>query len=154
MIKTNSREKIGKEFSYPLKSSFISEKLSESKQYESFVLTFSSIATTFVSDFREAIKNQGVIEFFAIDFIHRAIDISASREYIEKGWYNPTWSITVYSVPKEFSHYINTHMSKVFSEILTWLNHSEERSHDNCNPMKFSCFYCISTSQIKTECSR
>jgi hypothetical protein len=67
-------------------------------------LSFHDHPTIFKSDFQDLIKNSGRIPVLRVSFRHVDPGLTGSKYFIEEGFYNENWDITVYPVPRTIKH--------------------------------------------------
>ena len=126
IIPTGHRAKIPKALSYPLGAKIISEALAGVPQFDYLNINFrfwNKLArhhgTEIPYQVMEA-RYSGPLRFF-----------SASKSTFEKGYYSPTWEITVSAVPRSLRHLLQSKLvGEALPAIRAWLTtnpHSGER---------------------------
>ena len=121
-IPTANKYKLPKEFSYPLGAKEISEALAEVPQYSKLSITFMDRGIFWASKYKQSIKNNEQIEILEIQYYIPKGNISTPKKWLNEGYPNSGWKITVYAVPKENRHQANIALkAKVLPRLEQWL---------------------------------
>ena len=102
MIPTRSRRRISRDLAFPLGAKQISDALEGVPQYTSLTIWFSchyNLKTA--ARIREILDSGEPLGVLEARYRHVPPGRSASRDLIEMGWYDETWELSVYPVPRE-----------------------------------------------------
>src|SRR5215204_332946 len=100
MIPTRYKSKLPHSLSYPVGAEAISESLKGVPQVPALSLGFYDRPTVFASEFQKLRDSNSPYPIFNATFRHIQPGLSASNKYIAEGWYEETWELSVYPVPR------------------------------------------------------
>ncbi|OCQ90620.1 hypothetical protein BCD64_28580 [Nostoc sp. MBR 210] len=93
MIPTKYKSKLSRLMSYPISAGILSEALSDTPQFDHLSIAFSDSC-------QEPRKIKNPAKILSINYSYSLVSLTSSNKFIESGWYEPKWSITVYPVPR------------------------------------------------------
>lgn len=88
---------------YPIGAEILSESLANVPQFEKLVIWFSSYNYS-ASNRQQLRKENEPYEICRISMIHPLKAFSASKYFIEEGFYNENWEIHIHPVPRELKN--------------------------------------------------
>lgn len=100
MIPTRYKSKLPHTLSYPVGAEAVSEALRGVPQETALTIGFYDRPTLFASEFRKMRDSNSPYPIFDAAFRHIQPGLSASRQFIAEGWYEETWELSVYPVPR------------------------------------------------------
>lgn len=100
MIPTRYKSKLPHTLSYPIGAEAVSESLKGVPQESALSIGFHDKPTIFVSEFQKLRDGKSPYPIFNATFRHIQPGLSASNRFIEEGWYEETWELSVYPVPR------------------------------------------------------
>ncbi len=123
MIPTRFRWRISKDLAFPIGAKQISEALEGVPQYASLTVGFvCHYDLTTAARIREILNSSEPLGVLEARYRHDRPGRSASREFIEMGWYEETWELSVYPVPRERKFATMTLLLTTgLPKICTWL---------------------------------
>ena len=122
MISTKGKFKISKELSWPVNAKMISEGLEHVPQYGKLGIYFFDCSTTFKSEFKKRVQKKEEIDVLSVNYRNEKPHWSTAKYLIERGWYNETWEITVYPVPRDRKREVREAICRFgFYAIRKWL---------------------------------
>ncbi len=101
MISTKHKSKLPHTLSYPVGAEAVSESLKGVPQEPVLSIGFYNKPTIFASEFRKLRDSKSPYPIFNATFRHIQPGLSASNQFIAEGWYEETWELSVYPVPRE-----------------------------------------------------
>jgi hypothetical protein len=101
MITTRYKSKLPHTLSYPVGAEAVSESLKGVPQEPALSIGFYARPTIFASEFREMRDSNSPYPIFNAAFRHIQPGLSASNQFIAEGWYEETWELSVYPVPRD-----------------------------------------------------
>jgi hypothetical protein len=136
MIKTTSKDKLPKGYSYPIGAEIISAGLFEVPQYEDLRIGFWMKDEFCASRYNQKIKEAGDI-------------IVLKVWYFSRSRYSNYWTIIISSVPSAFKKDAS---EKIVSQILPVLREQLLKAGKNVEHFTFSANYSLATGDIKICC--
>jgi hypothetical protein len=124
MIPTRLRLPIGKNLSYPVGAEFVSAQLSDVPQFSSLSISFHPFygATPPIR-----LPTQAYLPAVAALYCNLPAGISASNDFIARGYHDETWELDVYPVPRPAKARIRSALASAgFPRLRQWL--ATERS--------------------------
>ena len=100
MIPTTYKSKLPHTLSYPVGSEAVSEGLKGVPQESALSIGFYDHPTTFASELKKLRERKSPYPIFAATYRHVQPGLSASNQFIAEGWYEETWELKVYPVPR------------------------------------------------------
>jgi hypothetical protein len=118
IIPTRFKSKLPQRLSFPIGAETLSEALSSVPQFKKLTVTFFYYAKA--NDFPKESVKFSVIE---VKFRNLKPDQNSSKDFIEQGFYEETWEITVKPVPRELKFKIKQHLvAEGLPKIKDWLS--------------------------------
>lgn len=99
LIPTKYKAKLPQTLSYPIGAEAISESLKNVPQIDQFSLSFHTGIR--LSSLRQSGLHMDYT-IFAADYSNVPISLTSSNQFVEQGWYDERWELTVYAVPRQF----------------------------------------------------
>src|ERR1044071_9842612 len=100
MIPTRYKSKLPHTLSYPIGAEAVSESLKGIPQESALTISFYDRPTIFASEFQKLRDGKTPYSIFNATFRHIQPGLSASNQFIAEGWYEETWELSVYPVPR------------------------------------------------------
>jgi hypothetical protein len=101
MIPTSYKSKLPHTLSYPVGAEALSESLKGVPQEAALSVGVYSQPILFASEFRKLRDSKSPYPILNATFRHIQPGVSASNRFIAEGWYEETWELSVYPVPRE-----------------------------------------------------
>jgi|SRR5882724_7138414 len=119
MIPTKYKTKISKDHSFPVGAELLTSTLLSVPQLEKLKVSFCPMPIPNLKNNAQSI--------LAAQYRNFQISLSSSNQFIAEGWYDETWELTVYAVPRE-QKYVIKHLlvDEGLQKLSSWL--TTERS--------------------------
>jgi len=101
MIPTKYKSKLPQTLSYPVGAEVVSASLKGVPQEPALTIGFYDKPVIFASDFAKLRETNSPYPIFNASYRHIQPGLTASKQFISEGWYEETWELSVYPVPRK-----------------------------------------------------
>ena len=123
VIPTDRKQKLPARLSYPLGAKEVSEALAGVPQFDRFALSFHGRPMHSAVEFDAVLRAGAPHLVFRAAFHKREPFLSSPNLFVESGWYDPQWELTVYPVPRQHRHAANVALTKqALPKVKQWLS--------------------------------
>ncbi len=123
LIPTRHKDKLPREFSYPIGAKEISDAMADVPQYALLSLIFHDKDTFWASEFKERIRNEKVIKVIEVEYFRSHAYAGAPKDFVESGHFEPKWTVKVYALPVQYRHDVNVAIKNFAIPIyVSWLH--------------------------------
>ncbi len=137
MIPTKLKSRISKELSFPLGAKTVSEALEGVPQYADLTLAFYPHWDLTPPRIRRMLDSDEPIRIMEATYRNIPPGRSGSRDLMALGWYDETWELAVYPVPRDMKSAIAALLvTKGLPKIRMWL---EMKRADSWHSGRHSC---------------
>ena len=98
-IRTQSRKKLRRGWSYAIGAEGLSRMLEGVPQFAELRLSFHDSEFIFTSARKRAIQDGEAITVLSVRYQHLVPGLTGSNQFIKDGWYSELWEVIVYAVP-------------------------------------------------------
>ena len=122
MIPTKYKSKLAHTLSYPIGAEVVSASLKGVPQESALTIGFYDKPVIFASDFAKLRESNSPYPIFSVSYRHIQPGLSASNQFLAEGWYEETWELSVYPVPRQLKSLArNALVSEGLPQVRNWL---------------------------------
>jgi len=123
MIPTKYKSKLPQTLSYPIGAEIVSASLKGVPQESALILGFYDKPVIFASDFAKLRESNSPYPIFNASYRHIQPGLTASNQFIAEGWYEETWELSVYPVPRQLKSLARQALVSVgLPQVRKWLS--------------------------------
>jgi hypothetical protein len=135
MIPTRHKAKLPKTLSYPLGAQAISEALADAPHAGDFALWFSDTPVWPASEFQRRLREGLPYRVLTAEYMPaRSPGYGGAHSLADRGWFDASWSLGVYPVPRELRHGVGLLLREQgLPAVAEWLRSSGRTGWDSRN---------------------
>ena len=131
LIPTEIREPLAKELAYPVGAEAISIALEGAEHFGSLSLWFGPGLTAAPAWFRDRVRRGEFLPVLEGSWQRDERGHSASRDLLERGYYEARWELRVFAVPREFKSTARRALRESgFARLRQWLRRETPPEHE------------------------
>ncbi len=102
VIPTRYKARLHQELSYPVGAEALSEGLQEVPQIANLSISFTSPSLA------HPMEANSPYRVLVAEYNYQPVSLSSSKQFIEDGWYNENWGLTVFAVRRQVKSLVKT----------------------------------------------
>jgi hypothetical protein len=122
MLSTSYKQALPSGFAYPVGAELLNSALQSTPQIKLLKLSFHAHSRIFASSFNRQLRVGDPVTVLSASYRHVPPGLSGSNAFIEEGWYNESWELTVYSVPSASRRVAREQIVTALPYVKNWLS--------------------------------
>lgn len=122
MLSTSYKQALPSGFAYPVGAELLSSALQSTPQIAILKLSFHAHYRIFASSFKRQLRVGDPVMVLSVSYRHVPPGLTGSNAFIDEGWYNESWGLTVYSVPSTSRRVAREQIVAELPRVEKWLS--------------------------------